>query len=67
MNRRTAILALLVAPMAEATAEPAVVAGTKPAELTLDLSRWSGVTVKYPGRPDLRITAKEIYEALGDA
>lgn len=63
MNRRTAILALLVAPMAEATAG-AVAPGTKPAELTLDLSRWSGVTVRMSGRPDIQITAREIYEAL---
>lgn len=66
MNRRTAIVALLVAPMAQATAAQGV-AGTKPAELTLDLSRWSGVTVRLAGKPDLRITAQEIYEALRDA
>lgn len=58
MTRRTALLALLTAPMAaEAKAAPGAV-------LTLDLGRWEGVTVKYPGRPDVHISAAEVYEAL---
>jgi len=64
MTRRTAILALLLGPMAAAKLDAAPVhagAGT----LTLDLSAWGGgVVVKYPGQPDVTVSAREVYEAL---
>ena len=63
MNRRTAILTLLMLPLGRFSAYKVSAQKAGPALLTIDLAEWGGIAVKW-GSWQTLITPTEIKKAL---